>query len=60
MAKWEVQVQAQYEAAAESEQEAIEKIKKGVKLGRTKSKPDWTAFNLDEPPTSPVTMSRSI
>lgn len=60
MAKWHVQVEAQYEVEADSEQEAIDKIKKLVKLGKAKSTPDWYAENLDEAPASPVTKGRSI
>jgi hypothetical protein len=49
MAKWHVQVEAQYEVEADSEQEAIGTIKQQVKLGKTKSDPDWYAENVADP-----------
>jgi hypothetical protein len=48
LAKWHVQVEAQYQVEADSEQEAIDKIKQQVKLGKTKNKPDWYAENVDD------------
>jgi hypothetical protein len=59
MSKFEIQLTAAWEVEADSEDEAIAIAKKKARLTGAKDK-EWNSTDLDNPPTSAVSMGRSI